>query len=190
MSEQQTNTKKHDKKIYKRWWFWVAIGLLLVIVWALSPPSTDPKLLNVAEGEQLSVSGVISGIAQSAVDGTGEITNFDCRLLSDIAIRNGGDFYSDDVCEPGTSGFIARKTDSAQSTTIVMYSDAATGNSILNCKTPTATFTLDKEGTEIISYTFEEKECFQGAKLPISNVDVKTVDELSKYADEHQYKSE
>jgi hypothetical protein len=180
---------KPQKKLYKRWWFWVVIGIILLIAIMVlgSSGSSSPKELRVIEGERVSISGISLGIGNSSIDGSGEITNFDCLVLSKIALRNGGDFYDDNSCRADGPGFIAKSSDSAQSKVITIYPASGTG-SIVNCKAPTATFTFNKDMTELASYSFEEKECFQGAKLPISSVDVRTVQELSKYGDEHQYK--
>ncbi|MFZ1250088.1 MAG: hypothetical protein WAR37_01405 [Candidatus Microsaccharimonas sp.] len=188
MSEQITDSMKSKKKIYKRWWFWTAIGfVLLFVIWLLSPNAVNPKLLNVDAGEQLSIAGVISGISRSAADGSGEITNFDCKLLSDLATRNEGNFYGNDVCEPGTAGFIAKSDDTAQSTIVSLY-PSSVSSSLINCDTPIATYTFNLERTELLSYSFDEKDCFQGAELPISSVNVTSVQELSSYADKYEYK--
>lgn len=188
MSEQQINTSKSKKKLYKKWWFWVAIAVALIIaVLALGSGNTNPKQLNMAEGEQVSVFGTILAIAQSETDGKGEITNYDCLALSKIALRNEGNFFSDDACAPGATGFIAKSTESAQSVVITIYANDSSGT-IINCKAPTATFTFNAERTELVSYEYGEKECFQGVALPISDVDVKTLDEQTKYGEEHKYK--
>jgi len=187
MSEQHKSASDSKANVFKKWWFWIPVVLVfLFTIWLLSPNAENTKLLNVANGEQLVVSGVNLGIAQSAVDSTGEITNYDCLTLSAIATRNGGNFYSDSACEPGSIGFVAKKQDTAQSRIITLY--PRTGNSILNCKSSIATFTFNKEQTELVSYTFEEGDCFQGSKLPISVVDVKTVEELTSYSEEYKYK--
>jgi hypothetical protein len=190
MSEQQ-KTKQFN--VFKKWWFWVSIGaigfifiMVLFVSWLFSSVADNPKLLVVKAGEQVVVSGVNLGISNSALDGSGEITNFDCLTLSKIATRNGGDFFSDSACEPGSIGFVAKSEDTAQVSIVTLY--PRTGGSILNCTANIATFTFDKAQTELLAYSFKEDDCFQGAKLPISEVDVKTVSELSKYAAENQYK--
>lgn len=186
MSDQQ-HTSKPKLNVFKKWWFWVPVVVLALLTWWLiSPSAGNTKALSVEDGEQLVISGVNLGIAQSAVDGTGEITNFDCLTLSKIASRNGGDFFSDSACAPDSIGFIAKKEDTAQSTIVTLY--PRTGDSIINCTANVATFTFNKEHTELVSYSFQEKDCFQGSKLPISEVDVKNVQELTEYSDKYQYK--
>lgn len=185
MSEKQSTNKS---KLYKKRWFWVAIPVLFIIaVLALGLGGNDPNRLNIAEGEKVSVVGTILAIAQSESNGKGEIPNYDCLALSNIALRNEGDFFNADDCAPGSAGFIAKSTESAQSTVITMYSNDGSGT-IINCKAPTATFTFNADKTELVSYEFGEKECFQGVALPISDVDVKTLEEQTKYGEEQNYK--
>lgn len=179
-----TGKQSSKKKIYKKRWFWVSIAVLLLIFLVGGTSSTNPSKLSVSEGKQLVISGINSGIASSAYDGSGEITNFDCLTLSKIATKNGGDFYSDDVCQPDSTGFIAEKNDTAEFNKIMLYlSEDSNNGTILNCNAPTATFVFDKDDTELKSYSFEDKPCFQGSKLPISNVDIQTVDELITYSE-------
>ena len=186
MSEQKILLKP-KLNLFKKWWFWTPVVLLVLLTWWLVSPSAEtPKTLSVEAGERLVVSGLNLGIAQSAVDGRGEITNFECLTLSKIAMRNGGNFFSDSSCERGSVGFIAKKTDTAQSNGVALYE--RTGGSIANCTTNIATFTFNKEGTELVSYSFHEGNCFQGSKLPISEVNVTTTQELTVYSDKYQHK--
>jgi hypothetical protein len=178
---------KPEFNIFKRWWFWVALVLIaLVTWWLMSPAAENPKVLTTGTGEQLVVSGVNQAIAQSALDGTGEITNFDCLALSKIAIRNGGDFYSNTECEPSSMGFVAKSVDTVQSNTITFY--PRTGGSIVNCKANIASFTFNTDRTELLSYSFKEGDCFQGSKLPVSKIDVQNTQDLLKYVDTNNYK--
>lgn len=190
MTKEQDNLL--NKKFFKKSWFWIIVAIILLfllIAFIGSNSSTDnnndnssaidPKQLDIVTGEQLVVAGVNAGIAGAALDGSGEIINFECLALSKIATRNGGDFFDKEVCKPGSSGFLAKSDKTSQTNVITLYQDSAYSGSVRYC----AKFTFNKDKTELISYSFSDEVC-KGFRLPVSETDVKDLDSLQQYISE------